>query len=97
LSLAVRKAGLPQPETQARVNGFRVDFWWPEHRLVVETDGLRYHRTPAQQARDRRRDQAHLAADTRPLRFTHAQVAYEPAEVERLLRATTARSRTSSL
>lgn len=24
-----RKAGLPLPETQRRVNGFRVDFYWP--------------------------------------------------------------------
>ena len=59
---------------------------WPELGLVVETDGLRYHRTPAQQARDRLRDQAHLAAGMTPLRFTHAQVAFEPKHVERTLR-----------
>jgi very-short-patch-repair endonuclease len=35
------------PETQVRVNGFRVDFYWPDLGLVVETDGLTYHRTPA--------------------------------------------------
>ena len=58
----VRAAGLPRPMTQARVGGFLVDFFWPELGLVVETDGLRYHRTPAQQARDRLRDQAHAAA-----------------------------------
>jgi hypothetical protein len=28
------------------VNGFEVDFFWPDLGLVVETDGLRYHRTP---------------------------------------------------
>jgi very-short-patch-repair endonuclease len=28
------------------VNGFKVDFFWPELGLVVETDGWRYHRTP---------------------------------------------------
>jgi chorismate mutase len=54
-----RAAGLPSPQTQAHVNGHRVDFFWPELKLVVETDGLRYHRTPAQQAADRRRDQDH--------------------------------------
>lgn len=73
----VRKAGLPLPSTRQRLNGFKVDFLWPDHRLVVETDGLRYHRTPAQQARDRVRDQAHLAAGFIPLRFTHWQVRYE--------------------
>lgn len=80
-----RRAGLPKPQTQVDLNGFRVDFFWPELGLVVETDGLRYHRTPGQQARDRRRDQAHVAAGLTPLRFTHAQVAYEPGEVERTL------------
>jgi very-short-patch-repair endonuclease len=76
-----RRAGLPPPRTQERVNGFRVDFWWPELGLVVETDGLTYHRTPAQQARDRIRDQAHTAAGLTPLRFTHEQVRYEPRTV----------------
>jgi very-short-patch-repair endonuclease len=83
----VRRAGLPPPLTGRRVNGFRVDFHWPALGLVVETDGLRYHRTPAQQARDRLRDQAHLAAGLKPLRFTHAQVKFEPAYVEATLTA----------
>jgi very-short-patch-repair endonuclease len=78
----VRRVGLPPPETGAEVNGFRVDFYWPDLGLVVETDGLRYHRTPAQQARDRLRDQMHLAAGTTPLRFTHAQVRFEPEHAE---------------
>jgi very-short-patch-repair endonuclease len=81
-----RRAGLPKPDTGVELNGFETDFFWPELGLVVETDGLRYHRTPAQQTRDRRRDQAHSAAGLIPLRFTHAQVRYEPAHVERILR-----------
>lgn len=77
----VGEAGLPMPLTQQHLNGFRVDFLWPDSKLVVETDGLRYHRTPSQQARDRQRDQAHLAAGFTPLRFTHAQICYEPGYV----------------
>jgi very-short-patch-repair endonuclease len=79
--LLVGDAGLPVPLTRQHLNGFRVDFFWPDLDLVVETDGLRYHRTPAQQARDRVRDQAHLAAGLTPLRFTHAQVRFEPNHV----------------
>lgn len=82
-----RRAGLPKPLTQRRVNGFRVDFYWPSLALVVETDGLRYHRTPAQQRRDRVRDQRHTAAGLTTLRFTHHQVAYETSHVERTLAA----------
>jgi very-short-patch-repair endonuclease len=85
--LLVAQAGLPLPLTRQRLNGFRVDFFWPDLRLVVETDGLRYHRTPAQQARDHARDQAHLAAGFTPLRFTHAQVRYEAEHVRSTLRA----------
>jgi very-short-patch-repair endonuclease len=76
-----RSAGLSLPETQCVVNGYRVDFYWPHLGLVVETDGLRYHRTPAQQAQDRIRDQAHAAAGLTPLRFTRAQVRFEPDHV----------------
>jgi very-short-patch-repair endonuclease len=85
-----RRAGLPRPQTRTRVNGFKVDFYWSDLGLVVETDGLRYHRTAAQQATDRRRDQAHAAAGLTPLRFTHAQVAYEPAHVRATLAAVAA-------
>lgn len=86
-----RRAGLPQPRTGRRVNGFKVDFFWPELRLVVETDGLRYHRTPAQQARDRLRDQRHAAAGLATLRFTHSQVVRHPGHVVATLRAVAAR------
>jgi len=82
----VRKARLPLPVTGRKVNGFRVDFFWPELGLVVETDGLRYHRTAAQQAVDRRRDQAHAAAGLATLRFTHAQVRFEQEAVASTLR-----------
>jgi very-short-patch-repair endonuclease len=81
------QAGLPLPMTKQRVNGFEVDFHWPDMGLVVETDGLRYHRTPAQQARDRLRDQTHTAAGLTSLRFTHAQVRFEPAHVRGTLSA----------
>ncbi len=87
----VRKAGLPVPLTGQLVNGFEVDFHWPDLGLVVETDGLRYHRTPAEQARDRLRDQAHTAAGLTQLRFTHEQVRYEPEYVVRVLAQTASR------
>ena len=73
------------PQTQAQVCRFRVDFHWPDLGLVVETDGLRYHRTPVQQAKDRHRDQALTAAGLTVLRFSHADVRYEPRRVAEVL------------
>lgn len=81
-----REAGLPLPEGQTRLSRTRVDFYWPELRLVVECDSLRYHRTAAKQAEDVRRDQEHVRAGRRTLRVTHYQVRYEPDYVRALLR-----------
>jgi very-short-patch-repair endonuclease len=82
-----RSAGLPPPLTQVELNGFRVDFYWPQLGLVVETDGLRYHRTPSQQTKDRRRDQAHAVAGLTTLRFSTAQVRFDPEHVRSTLAA----------
>ena len=60
-----RAAGLPLPRTSVYVNGHEVDFHFPALDLVIETDGLTYHRTPAQQAKDLERDQDHFVAGTR--------------------------------
>ena len=90
------QAGLPLPLTQQHLSGFRVDFYWPDLGLVVETDGLRYHRTPAQQAKDRLRDQAHAAAGLTPLRFTRSQVRFEPDRVRSVLEAVAARLRAAA-
>jgi very-short-patch-repair endonuclease len=90
------EAGLPNPATKATVNGFEVDFFWPALGLIVETDGLRYHRTPSQQARDRLRDQTHTAAGLTSLRFTYWQVRYEPDRVRAVLESTVDRLRSSA-
>jgi very-short-patch-repair endonuclease len=79
-------AGFPLPLTKHRVLGYEADFWFPDHDLIVETDGLRYHRTPSQQARAAKRDQKHTAAGLRVLRFTHWQIAHAANEVTDVLR-----------
>lgn len=84
------EAGLPLPVTKETVNGFEVDFFFPDLGLVVETDGLRYHRTPSTQTRDARRDRAHTLAGMTSLRFTHYEIKYEAAQVRSELRQITA-------
>jgi very-short-patch-repair endonuclease len=86
-----RDAGLPRPLTRQVVNGFEVDFYWPHLGLIVESDGLRYHRTHAQQANDRIRDQIHTAAGLTVLRFTDEQIEYEPEYVRATLAAVAGR------
>jgi very-short-patch-repair endonuclease len=88
-------AGLPSPHTKVIVDEFEVDFFWPDLGLVVETDGWRYHRTPAAQTRDALRFQAHTAAGLTPIRFSHYQVKYEPRHVLEILRRTVSHLRGS--
>lgn len=90
--IAVR-AGLPTPLTKEIVNGFEVDFYWPDLGLVVETDGWRYHRTASAQTRDALRDQTHTASGLTPLRFSHYQVRYEPRHICDVLSRTAANLR----
>jgi len=81
------RAGLPPPRTQAQLGRNRVDFYWAELDLIVETDSLRYHRTPFKQAADARRDNANARRGLTTLRFTHWQVKNEPDYVREELRA----------
>jgi very-short-patch-repair endonuclease len=87
----VQTANLPRPQTQVSVSGYRVDFYWPDLGLIVEADGWRYHRTPGEQATDRRRDQAHARSGLTTLRFGEDQIRHAPNEVRRTLAAVVAR------
>ena len=88
----VRQTGLPEPETQAMLYGHRVDFFFRADKLVVETDGLRYHRTATQQKKDRLRDQELTANGLRVVRFTHGQIKYESDHVAGVLRRLSSKS-----
>jgi very-short-patch-repair endonuclease len=83
----VRKSGLPPPTTQRHLGGARVDFYWPELGLVVETDSLRFHRTAFKQSADKRRDNRHARSGLVTLRFTHTHITYEEQYVLAELRA----------
>ncbi len=48
--------GLPRPLINRRVHGHRVDFWWPDQRLAVETDSWDYHRGSVAFEGDHERD-----------------------------------------
>ncbi len=72
---------IPRPLVQPIVAGFRVDFCWPEERLIVETDGYEHHGTRAAFERDRAKDARLTASGWRVLRFTDPQVQGEPAFV----------------
>jgi very-short-patch-repair endonuclease len=81
-----RRAGLPRPTTNARIEGFRVDAVWRAHRIAVELDGWQYHHTRHAFERDRTRDAVLTTAGWRVVRFTHRQVITRPDDVTQTLR-----------
>jgi very-short-patch-repair endonuclease len=82
-----RRHRLPQPEVNARVGPYEVDFLWRDQRVIVETDSWRHHGDRAAFETDRARD-AHLQSrGFRVLRFTWRQIRDTPALVARTLRA----------
>jgi very-short-patch-repair endonuclease/predicted transcriptional regulator of viral defense system len=82
-----REHRLEPPTTRAWVAGLRVDFLFAQSRLVVETDGYRYHRTRRAFERDRERDAILARARYRTLRFTHRQLTREPTMVAATIRS----------
>ena len=64
LALA-RKARLPQPASNLEIAGRCRDFAWPDQRLVVETDGYRYHSSRQAKRSDNRRDPSQRRAGGR--------------------------------
>lgn len=83
-----RRLDLPPPEVNVRIGRYLVDFLWREERLVVETDGYRYHRGKIAFEDDRARDLELMSLGYRVLRLSERQVETTPRDVaEALTRA----------
>lgn len=87
----LRAADLPAPERQVHITlddgeePIRVDFVWRAQRLVLETDGRRFHGTTRAFETDRRRDQRLARAGWRVVRVTWRQLRDDPASVVALV------------
>jgi very-short-patch-repair endonuclease len=82
----VRRAGLPMPEVNVKVDRWTVDFLWPAHRLVAETDSYLYHHGTIAFEDDRRRDLDLRRRGFAVHRFTERQLSGEPEQVAADLR-----------
>jgi very-short-patch-repair endonuclease len=83
---------IPETNEKLRIAGrvFEVDFLWREQRVVVETDGGRFHDNPMAQKRDGDRNRLLARAGYRVPRIGWEQLRDEPdrtiAEIARFLR-----------
>ncbi len=74
----IRMAQLPEPILYAKLYGFEADFYWPDHRVVVEVDSYGFHTTRWAYERDRRKDAVLRAHGLPPLRFSWHQITEHP-------------------
>jgi very-short-patch-repair endonuclease len=80
-------AGLPRPRINQPIAGKEADFLFPDHRLIVETDSWRYHKTRRAFEDDRARDVLTTRAGYRTLRFTDRQLTTQPNAVANAIAA----------
>lgn len=81
------EANLDEPQVNAPVGDYVVDFLWPGQKLVVETDGGETHMTRAAFERDRVRDAELTVSGYRVVRFTYRRIVERPGELAQTLRA----------
>ncbi len=83
----LREHRLPLPETNRPAGSKRVDCRWPKHRLTVELDSYRYHRTRYAWEQDRRREREAHARGDQIRRYTWTDVVESPAAMLRELQS----------
>lgn len=99
LRVLLARHGILVPQTQFVVKDDqdcfvgRVDFCWPELRLIVEADGRRWHDPEDARDRDRRRGNQYAALGWVVLRFTWGEVVHAPDDVVATVSASLASQR----
>jgi very-short-patch-repair endonuclease len=76
---------LSHPAVNVRVGPYLVDFIWRDRRLIVETDGYRFHRGKAAFHLDRQRDLELTRRGYEVIRVSELQVEREPDRVAETL------------
>ena len=83
----LKPTGVPMPQMNKWIvlddgePAIRADFYWPAQRVVVETDGWRFHRGRGSFERNRRNDQRLTVAGFRVVRMTRRQIKRQPRQM----------------
>ncbi len=70
----MRRAGLPAPEANSPFGVYKLDFYWPKARFVVEVDSERFHSSRYRLQRDRTKDNVLRRADIEVMRIMDTEI-----------------------
>lgn len=84
---AIERAGLPRPQVNTVIEGYEVDFAWPEHGVIAELDNYATHGSQHAFEQDRERDRKLAITGWTVVRITDESGI---ADLSRLLAATAA-------
>jgi len=73
-----QREGLPLPQVNVLVEGRLVDFYWPQAKVIVETDGFAFHNDRAAFERDHENTVALTAAGYTVHRATYRMLKRDP-------------------
>jgi very-short-patch-repair endonuclease len=91
-----RRHRLPMPEVNVRIGRREVDFLWREERVIVETDGYRYHRGSQAFEDDHERDLELRSHGYDIVRLTYRHVTSNPERAATAVAEALRNSRTAS-
>lgn len=78
--------GIERPAVNERIGIWTPDFLWERDKVVVETDGVDFHRSPAKRRRDAEKDDALAALGFTVIRLRWADVVGRPLHTAARLR-----------
>jgi very-short-patch-repair endonuclease len=70
----IQRAGLPVPRVNAPFGQWKLDFYWPDARFVLEVDSYGFHSSRYRFQRDRRKDNALRRADIEVMRIVGTEI-----------------------
>lgn len=74
-------AGAPRPQINPLLGDHLIDCLFPQYKVMFELDGHAYHRDPATQTKDARRDRKHTLMGYQVNRFTRQEFRESRSEV----------------
>lgn len=78
----LRARHLPEPHTNVPMDGILADCFWPEHNLVAELDGYRFHRDRRTFESDREKGIVHARAGRRAIQITQRMLTRQAQKLE---------------